>query len=132
MAEINSREKNPVPGIEYSEIHIPEEEDLGTGTFTTMLESGATSRINPIISSIINEPVFQLMVSINVAIESVTVMLGTADQTPARSRKVFQLPKTFKTGESHQFDALFSKWSVTGLRMNGDALPLIEEEQQGG
>ena len=52
MAEIHSREEEPVPGILYSEIHVPDEDKLGTGTFLTVLEEGAFGKKNPIISSI--------------------------------------------------------------------------------
>jgi hypothetical protein len=55
MSGIKSRGEKPVPGIEYSEISIPDEKKLGTGKFSTVLEPGALSRINPIISSIIND-----------------------------------------------------------------------------
>ena len=37
MAEIKHREDNPIPGVEYSEIRIPDEYDLGTGEYTTMV-----------------------------------------------------------------------------------------------
>ena len=41
MGEIKSHEENPVPGIAYSDIHIPDEDSLGTGVFTTVLHPGA-------------------------------------------------------------------------------------------
>jgi len=53
MSEIKNRQDNPVPGIDYSEICIPDEHNLGTGTFTTVLEPGAMAKISPIISTIV-------------------------------------------------------------------------------
>lgn len=125
MAEIKSRDNNPVPGIDHSEIHIPDENNLGTGTYITVLEPNAMAKINPIISSIINEPVFMLVVSINLAIESVTVMIGKADNTPPLSRKVFKLPKEIDLPATHTLDVGFGEWKIESLRMDGESL--VEE-----
>ena len=125
MAEIKSRDNNPVPGIDHSEIHIPDENNLGTGTYITVLEPNAMAKINPIISSIINEPVFMLVVSINLAIESVTVMIGKADNTPPLSRKVFKLPKEIDLPATHTLDVGFGEWKIELLRMDGESL--VEE-----
>ena len=122
MAEIRSREDKPLPGIDYSEILIHDEEDLGTGVFTTVLEPKAMAKINPILSSIRNAPEFQLMVNINLAEEAITVLLGKADNSPALSRAVFKLPKKVDTSITNQFDTVFRDWKITELRMNGDKL----------
>jgi len=122
MAEIRNREDKPLPGIDYSEILIPDEEDLGTGFFTTVLEPKAMAKINPILSSIRNAPEFQLMVNINLAEEAITVLLGKADNSPALSREVFKLPKKIDTSKTHQFDTIFRDWKITELRMNGNKL----------
>ena len=122
MVEIRSREDKPLPGIDYSEILIHDEEDLGTGVFTTMLEPKAMAKINPLLSSIRNAPEFQLMVNINLAEEAITVLLGKADNSAALSREVFKLPKKIDTSVSHQFDTFFREWKITELRMNGNRL----------
>ncbi len=122
MTEIKNRELKPVPGIEYSEIMVPDEQDLGTGTFTTELEPNAMAKINPIISSIINEPAFKLLVVINLAIESVTVLLGKADDSPPVSRTVYNLPKSLKTSDVNIFNVIFKSWEIKGLEMNGNSL----------
>lgn len=125
MTEIRSREKKPVPGIDYSEICIPEENNLGTGTFITVLDPNAMAKVNPIISSIVNKPVFQLILSINIAIESVTAMIGKADNTPPLSRKVFALPKAIDVSEAHRFDVGFSRWEIVSLKMDGELLTAV-------
>ncbi|MBI5097730.1 MAG: hypothetical protein HZB30_00630 [Nitrospirae bacterium] len=125
MAEIESREDKPLPGIEYSEIHIPDEDNLGTGIFTTVLEPRATAKINPIISAIRNVPVFQLIVNINSAENEVTVLLGKADNSPASSREVFMMPKIFDASMTHRLDAIFKDWKITELKMNGDNLEKV-------
>jgi len=122
---IKSRQKNPVPGIDYSEIRISDEKDVGTGTFTTVLEPNAMAKINPIISSIMNEPVFKMIVHINLAAEEVIVLLGKADKSPPISRMTFQLPKVFKTSEVLKFDAVFKDWGIKQLKMNGNSLDKI-------
>jgi len=124
MAEIKSHEEKPVPGVDYSMIQISDDNNLGTGTFTTMLEPNAMAKINPIISSIQNELVFQLIVSINLAIESVTAMIGTADNTPPLSRKVFSLPKEIVLKDAHRFDVGFKEWQIEEISMDGVNLEL--------
>ncbi|MEK6528410.1 MAG: hypothetical protein AABZ36_05995, partial [Nitrospirota bacterium] len=66
MAEIKSREQDPIAGIEYSEIIIPDENNMGTGTFTSVLKPDAMAKNNPLISTIVNEPVFKMFVNINI------------------------------------------------------------------
>lgn len=122
MTEIKSREDTPLPGIEYSEISIPDENDLGTGTFTTVIEQRAMAKINPIISSISNEPAFQIVITINSAEEEATVLLGKADNTPALSRKVFIIPEDTKIHESHNFKVIFSGWEIKALELDGNAV----------
>ncbi len=124
MAEIKSREQNPINGIEYSEIIIPDENNLGTGTFITALEPDAMAKINPIISSIVNKPVFKMFVNINCATNEVSVLLGRADDSPASSREIFKLPEKINTKETHRFDAIFNNWKVKELKMDGKPLKI--------
>ncbi len=122
MAEIKSRENNPVPGIDYSEIRIPHEQNLGTGTYTTVLEPNAMAKISPIISTIVNEPVFKLAVNIHLATNEITVLLGKADNSPALSRKVFKLPENIELSDGHRFEVIFKDWGIEELTMNGNSL----------
>jgi len=122
VSEIISREDRPLPGIEYSEISIPDENDLGTGTFTTVIEQRAMAKINPIMSSVTNEPFFQMIMTINSAEEEATVLLGKAGNSPALSRKVFKIPEDTKIHESHNFKVVFSEWDIKALELDGNAL----------
>ncbi|MBI5742176.1 MAG: hypothetical protein HZA16_15865 [Nitrospirae bacterium] len=126
MTEIKSREDRPLPGIEYSEIFISDENDLGTGVFTTVVEQRALAKINPIISSIINEPEFQLVLNINSAQEEATVLLGKADNSPALSRKVFIIPEDTAIQEAHTFTINFSGWDIKTLELDGNKLQSAE------
>jgi len=125
VAEIKSREEEPLPGITYSEIHIPDENSLGTGTFITVLEEGAFGKKNPIISSIMNEPEFVLILSMNVAIESATAMIGKSQNTQPLDRKVFKIPTEVDTKEVLRFKVSFDDWDIKGIEINGNKLDLV-------
>lgn len=122
MPEIKSRQDNPVPGIDYSEIHIRDEHNLGTGTFTTVLERSAMAKISPIISTIVNEPVFKLMVNIHLTANEIIVLLGKDDNSPALSNKTFKLPENINLTDRHSFEVIFKDWEISTLTMNGKSL----------
>ena len=122
MSEIRSREDKPLPGIDYSEIHIPDEDNIGTGTFITVLDPKAMSKINPIMSSIVNKPLFQLIMGINAAEDEATVLLGKADNTPAISRKVFKIPPETNKDDALNFKIIFKEWDIKTLELDGSTL----------
>jgi hypothetical protein len=128
MAEINSREANPIPGVEYSEIHIPDEKNLGTGRFTTMIEPKALKKINPIISNIMNEPYFLLIVNINLGIDQVTALLGKTHEEHPISRKVFNIPKDIVLENANDFTVSFKDWEIKEMKLNAKELKLAENE----
>ena len=125
MVEIKSREDEPLPGITLSEVHIPDENNLGTGTFMTVLEEGAFGKKNPIISSIMNEPEFVLILSMNAAIESATAMIGKSQNTQPLDRKVFKFPADIDTKEVLSFKVSFDDWDIKGLEINGNNLEKV-------
>ncbi len=126
MAETKSREDHPIPGVDYSEIRIPDEHYLGTGEFTTMVEAKALKKINPIISNVMNDPYFLLIVSINLGIDQVTALLGkTHDEGPI-SRKVFNIPKGINIENAHDFTVCFKEWDIKDIKLNGDSLKPAE------
>lgn len=126
MSEIRSREEHPIPGVEYSAIHIPDEHNLGTGTFTTMVEAGSLAKINPIISNIVNEPYFLMIVSINLGIDQVTALLGKAHDEGPISRKVFDIPGDITTDKAHDFTVVFRDWDISGITLDGTSLKPAE------
>jgi hypothetical protein len=127
MAEIRSKEENPVPGIDYSEIRIPDEKNIGTGTFKTVLIPAAMNKNNPIISTIINVPVFQLLVNIDSKKYEVTVLLGKADKSPALSRKVYELSEKIDFLKAHSFTVKFINWGIKDLKMNKKSLRSLKD-----
>jgi hypothetical protein len=126
MPEIKSREDGPIPGIDYSEINIPDDSDLGTGTFRTVLKEDILGKINPIISSIGNEPDFLMLVTINSAIEEINVMLGKSEKEPPLSRVIFRLPKEIDSKARHTIDAHFKEWKITEVVLDGEKLEVVE------
>ncbi len=124
MGEINSREKNPIPGVEFSEIHIPDEFSLGTGKFITMVEKGSLKKMSPIISNVMNEPHFLMIVTINLGIDQVTAMIGKSHDEGAIDRKVFNIPKEIIVENAHDFTVIFKEWDITDVKLNGKKLEL--------
>jgi len=124
MGAINSREENPIPGVVFSEIQIPDEFNLGTGRFITMVEAGAIKRINPIISNVMNEPYFLMIVTINLGINQITALLGKAHDEGAIARKVFNIPNDIAVENAHDFTVSFKDWDITGITLNGKALEI--------
>jgi hypothetical protein len=128
MPEIKSREDGPVPGIVYSEIHIPDDSDFGTGTFKTVLKEDILGKINPIISSIGNEPDFLLLVTINSAIQEINVNLGRSEKEKPLSRVIFKIPKEVDAKGTHTIDVNFSGCEVKEVLLDGEKLELIEKQ----
>lgn len=119
MTEIRNRQNNPGTGIKYNEIYIPNDQNLGTGTYTTVLQPNALAKPDPIISIIINVPVFQLSVNINPATRKIPVLLGKADNSPPSSRQDFNLPENIILSASYKFEVNFADWKINELILNG-------------
>jgi len=126
MAEIISREDKPIPGVDYSEIRIPDELYLGTGEFTTVLEPKALAKINPIVSNVMNEPYFLMIVTINLGIDQITALLGKAHDEGPISRKVFNIPKDINVENANDFTVCFNEWDISEIKLNGAPLKLAE------
>jgi hypothetical protein len=126
MPEIKNREDGPVPGIVYSEIHIPDDSELGTGRFKILLKEDILGKINPVISSVGNEPVFLLLVTINSAINEINVNLGRSEKEKPLSRVIFKLPEDIDSKTTHTIDTSFSGWEVTEVLLDGEKLERIE------
>jgi hypothetical protein len=126
MSGIKNRDEKPIPGVDYSEIRIPDEHYLGTGEFTTMVETKALGKINPIISNVSNEPYFLMIVTINLGIDQVTALLGKTYDEGVISRKVFNIPKDINIENANDFTVAFEEWEVKSITLNGTAMELAE------
>ncbi|TMD43853.1 MAG: hypothetical protein E6I88_00145 [Chloroflexi bacterium] len=65
MAEIKHQQPGGSPEVSGSVIHIPNDADMGTGTFTTEFKSNALPATKVIMSAIVNAPVFQITATVN-------------------------------------------------------------------
>lgn len=122
MTSIKHRQLNTSPEIEYTEIDIPDDKNLGTGSFTTLLKPNVLSSSRVIMSISLNVPVFQISVNINASTREIPVLLGRADGTDPISRKVFLLPVKVDPAVSHMLIANFKNWQVIGLDLDGTLL----------
>jgi hypothetical protein len=118
MPPINNRRYNPSPEIEYSEINIPDDTNLGTGSFTTVLKPDSLIESKVICGMLINIPVFQISVNINPPTKEIPVLLGRADGTDPISKRVFRIPDYIDSTISHMFIARFENWQVMSLEMD--------------
>ncbi|MDP8241097.1 MAG: hypothetical protein P9X24_18555 [Candidatus Hatepunaea meridiana] len=128
MTPIKHHQSNPDYLVEYGEIDIPNDKFLGTGSFTMLLKPNAIN-INSIISSqMVNVPVFQISLNINLNESIVSVLLGKADGSDPLSRKEFLLPKDIDGKPSHKFIANFVDWQITSLELDG--IPLFSQNPE--
>lgn len=113
MGEIRNRQDHPNQGIEYSEIIIPNDAQIGNGSFVTSLRKGALIPKNQLSSVIYNAPIFQMSVNINPNLNEIVVLLGKADGSNPADRKVFSIPTGISTQKAHILIAYFNDWKIT-------------------
>ncbi len=121
MPAIKHRQPNASPEVEYGEINIPDDKNLGTGTFTTLLKPNALLGTKTISSIMINAPRFQISVNINPGTKEIPVLLGRADADHI-SGKIFLLSANIDPTVSHTFVAAFENGQVLGLELDGTPL----------
>ncbi|MFH1702787.1 MAG: Shedu anti-phage system protein SduA domain-containing protein [Nitrospirota bacterium] len=132
MPEIKHRQTNPRPEIEYAEIYIPDDRYFGTGSFKTVVKSGALSGEKSISNIMINPPIFQISVNLNPATREIHILLGHADGSDPLSRKLYVFPKDVSVPETNEFEVTFENWEITGLYMDKVSLMEIEELEMEG
>lgn len=130
MAEVASRMENPSPGILFQEIHIPDDADLGTGTFRFQVSQEALippaePESTTLAAGVVNRPSFQLSVSVNPDTRRIPIQLGRADGTPPLANRVFALPSELDPRAAHEFSVVFRGWAVVALEMDGRELESI-------
>jgi len=122
MPSIKRSQPNPSPEIEYGEINIPDDQNLGEGKFITVLRPNALVANKPIMSIMINVPVFQVSVNINPQTNLIPVLLGKADNSDPLSLKTYRIPKDIDTSKRLTLVASFKDWQITGLTLEGNSL----------
>ena len=63
-----------------------------------------------------------MIVSINIAIEQATAMIGKSHNTPPLDRKVFTIPQGIDLLQENDFTVSFDDWDITGMKLNGNNL----------
>jgi hypothetical protein len=125
MPPIKHQQPGGHPAIISSDIQIPDDADLGTGSFTTKFKAGALPSSTVISSAMINAPSFQVSITINPN-RDVPALLGTADGTDPKSRVYFLLPEHINPAVAHTLRIDFAKWHIFMALFDG--MPLATKE----
>ncbi len=126
MPPIKHRQSNPSYLVAYGEIDIPDDKDLGTGSFTTMLKPNALVVNNVINSQMVNVPVFQISVNIDNTKKEVSALLGKADGSDPLSRKLFHIPPEIDFKPERLFLVHFKDWQVVSMELDGKELKEVK------
>ena len=126
MPPIKHRQSNPSYLVAFGEIDIPDDGDLGRGSFATMLKPNALVVNNVINSQMVNVPVFQISVNINNSKKEISVLLGKADGSDPLSRRIFQLPGEIDLKPERLFLVRFKEWQVVSMELNGKKLKEVK------
>lgn len=120
MPEIKIQSPGSNPDIAESLIHIPDDSDLGTGTYKFTVSPHALKPDSLIVASIVKPPVFQVTVTVTNS-ASASVLLGRTDDDRAVPG-LFRLPNYVKRNIPHTFEVQFISWRICSL--NFDGVPL--------
>lgn len=125
MPPIKHQQLGGSPEIVSADIQIPDDVDLGTGTFATRFKVGSLPSSKPITSIMINPPRFQVSVTVNPN-RDLPALLGTADGHDPRSRVCFLLPERIDATVAHVVTIQFEKWHIFAALFDGMPLPQKE------
>jgi hypothetical protein len=127
VPEIKHQQLGGNPKLEKSEIHIPNDSDMGTGTFTTVFKPKAFKSNEIIVAGITNPPVFQIDLTIN-RNGDIPVLLGKADGSPPAAATTFRLPQ-YVSDASHTIVVEFVKWHILAAVFDGKPMALVAPEK---
>src|SRR5437763_11390564 len=91
VAKIQYQYPGNNPAVSMFGIHIPDDSQLGTGSFTTDLNPGALAGAEPFESRIVNLHVFGISAAFNPG-RGILVQLVQTDGTKPRDKVGFQIP----------------------------------------
>jgi hypothetical protein len=118
---IKVQQPGKAPEIASAEIQIPDDADLGTGSFSTSFKRGASWTTKSFMSVMMNPPAFQITATTNPNRE-VPVLLGRADGSDPMSRVVFILPASIDESAPHVLRVDFSRWRIVSASFDGAPL----------
>ena len=128
MPEIKVQRPGTSPEIAFAEIHIPDDADMGTGTYTIDFATGALPSDKAISSIMASPPSFQIAVTVS-PMGKVAILLGTAAGPPKHGNS-FRLPARIDRAAAHTLIVGFAQWWVGAAALNGQ--PLTETPQEPG
>ena len=120
-------------GLEAGTLSFPDRDDVGTGTFETNIPPGALA-IDPFVRVAAAAPAdgspgeFQITAATSLSKRLVTVELRRLPRTEPVSRAAVSLPQDFDPMRRHALAVAFTRWNVSGVTMDGQALRPAKKE----
>ena len=125
MPEINRQEPGGHPNVASRAIHILDDSDFGTGTYTTVLAPDALSAFETIESLIMLPPDFEITIVVDPARWQVEVFLGPPFSSLPSDARTFLLPDkpgAIALAESHAIRVEFSRGNITEAFLDDTSL----------
>jgi hypothetical protein len=122
--ELRQRQVSPTPDVEFSEVWIPNPDQIGTGEFRFQLKNNSLVGERIIVAGVYHEPIFQITATANVKKSELAVLIGRADVSDPISGKAFALPENLIPSETHEFTIQFQDWVIQSALMSGAALEM--------
>lgn len=126
MVPFKHSQQNPSPDVEKSEIILNNgESDLTEGSFMTLLKPNVLSKKQPIVSSIVNPPLFQISVNLNPqnSPPRMVVLLGDAVSDP-KDKETFEIPSDLDLTKSHEIKVEWKNTQISGVFINNKQVKL--------
>lgn len=127
MGIFQHKQQNSSSDIESSEITLPNgENDLSRGYFITLLKTSALTKKQPIVSSIVNHPVFQISVNINPQNNPprIVVLLGDTISDP-KDKKTFEIPSDLDFDSPHEVKVEWKNNRISELFIDSKPINLF-------
>jgi hypothetical protein len=124
---IHVTHRDVTPEIEQTSLTIHNEADLGSGIYKVKIRPKSLESNYRIAAIEIQEPDFQLTLTINVLTKDIPVFLGRADGPQPITWKIFRLPADISIDRHHEFTVTFTGWEIESLKMDGILLGEITD-----
>lgn len=125
MPAINKQEPGGHPAVASRAVHIPDDSEFDTGTYTTVLAPNALSAPEPIVAHIMVPPEFEVAVHVDPARWQVEVFLGPPYSSLPSDARTFLLPDTpgaMDVAAAHTIRAEFARGNITAAFLNDVSL----------
>jgi hypothetical protein len=125
VAEIRHQQagRGPASLISFSEIHIPDDADLGTGTYTVHFKPRSLPATDkPIACGMLGAPDFEIKATFTPDGE-LSLALGSADDSRPKRLVSFVLPSRIDPTDIHLLVVSFTGWEVTAAALDDVWLP---------